>query len=240
MTPIDNRMRQCAELTARVITKAEDCGLPDAPGQLASPAALRTLARTHGELCDQIAALCALVNPDDPSDPIRAALVKVRLLRDAELAVVAHTSAKSGAYTGKLSPTYGSVTFIQQQTASAQMVAAGLLAAPPGFVEVAPDLYCLDVEVARTARLTEIYRRVGGGRHLHLDKHTVFIVRQWDGIDGCWTDCTGDVSREEALRVWAKYTADGTCNVAYAEITYYGIFPGGTRMHYNSANELHR
>lgn len=90
------------------------------------------------------------------------------------------------------------------------------------------------------SRLAEIYRRVMAVPD--LTKHETFIVRQWDGMDGCWTDCTGEVSRDEALRVWAKYTADGTRNIKYAEIDYYQIFPGGTRMVWDGSDgaEMHR
>jgi hypothetical protein len=52
----------------------------------------------------------------------------------------------------------------------------------------------------------------------------------WDGMDGCWTNCTGEVSRDEALRTWAKETDGGTQRVKFDEIDYYRIFPGGTRM----------
>jgi hypothetical protein len=61
-------------------------------------------------------------------------------------------------------------------------------------------------------------------------------------MDGCWTDCTGEVGRDAALRVWAERTDGGTRCVAYAEIDYYRIFPGGTRMNSDGSEgrELHR
>jgi len=73
-------------------------------------------------------------------------------------------------------------------------------------------------------------------------KHETYIVRHWDGMDGCWTDCTGDVGQEEALRYWADRTDGGARKVDYAEIDYYRIFPGGTRMHWDGAEgqEMHR
>jgi len=61
-------------------------------------------------------------------------------------------------------------------------------------------------------------------------KHATFIVRHWDGMDGCWTNCTGAVAHDEALRTWAAKTEGGSKNIAYAEIDYYRIFPGGTHM----------
>ena len=61
-------------------------------------------------------------------------------------------------------------------------------------------------------------------------KYETYVVRHWDGMDGCWTDCTGEVEREEALRYWAERTDGGAHRVGYAEIDYYRIFPGGTHM----------
>ena len=73
-------------------------------------------------------------------------------------------------------------------------------------------------------------------------KYETYVVRHWDGMDGCWTDCTGDVGQEEALRYWAERTDGGTRQVDYAEIDYYRIFPGGTRMHWDGSEnqEMHR
>ena len=73
-------------------------------------------------------------------------------------------------------------------------------------------------------------------------KYETYVVRHWDGMDGCWTDCTGEVGREEALRYWANRTDGGTRCVAYDDIDYYRIFPGGTRMHWDGseAREMHR
>lgn len=89
-------------------------------------------------------------------------------------------------------------------------------------------------------QIENTYRRVMHGPD--LTKHQTFIVRVWDGMDGCWTDCTGEVSREEALRAWAGYTDGGTRKISYAEIDYYQIFPGDTRMIWNGADgaEMHR
>ncbi len=89
--------------------------------------------------------------------------------------------------------------------------------------------------------LVALYARVMGPA-IDFARHETFIVRQWDGMDGCWTDCTGEVSRDEALRVWADYTQQGTKRVAYKEIDYYAIFPGGTCMLYDGSEgrEMHR
>jgi hypothetical protein len=73
-------------------------------------------------------------------------------------------------------------------------------------------------------------------------KYETYVVRGWDGMDGCWTDCTGEVGREEALRVWAERTDGGTHRIGYAEIDYYRIFPGGARMNWDGSEgrEMHR
>ena len=73
-------------------------------------------------------------------------------------------------------------------------------------------------------------------------KYETYIVRHWDGMDGCWTDCTGDVGQEAALRYWADRTDGGTRQVDYAEIDYYRIFPGGTHMLWDGSDgkEMHR
>ena len=92
-----------------------------------------------------------------------------------------------------------------------------------------------------TEQLAELYRRVMGGA-LDFTKHTTFVVRVWDGMDGCWTDCTSDIGRDEALRYWAEHTYRGTRHVSYDEIDYYAIFPGGTRMLWDGSEgrEMHR
>jgi hypothetical protein len=75
--------------------------------------------------------------------------------------------------------------------------------------------------------LEALYKR---SNHINFDAHEKFIVRVWDGMDGCWTDVTGEVSRDEALRVWDERTAHGTRATTYADIDYYAIFPWGARM----------
>jgi hypothetical protein len=100
----------------------------------------------------------------------------------------------------------------------------------------------VQIEGLSTDQLAELYRRVGGMSLRDFAKHETFIVRLWDGMDGCWTDCTGEVSRDEALRIWAERTDGGAHHISYSEIDYYWIFPGGTRMQWNGAEgrEMHR
>jgi hypothetical protein len=85
------------------------------------------------------------------------------------------------------------------------------------------------VEGLTADQRVDLYHSVMGGA-LDFTKHETFVVRVWDGMDGCWTDCTGAVSREEALRVWAARTDGGARHISYDEIDYYAIFPGGTIM----------
>jgi hypothetical protein len=84
--------------------------------------------------------------------------------------------------------------------------------------------------------LAALYTRV---MHPAIDftRHQTFVVRVWDGMDGCWTNCTGEVDRDEALRVWAQETGDGTHHVSFHQIDYYAIFPGGTRMLWDGSDE---
>ena len=57
----------------------------------------------------------------------------------------------------------------------------------------------------------------------------LFTVRMYDQYDG-WFDVLKDVTASEARERWMKETANGTRNTLYAHVTYYEIFPAGTRM----------
>ena len=82
-----------------------------------------------------------------------------------------------------------------------------------------------------TGQLVALYCRVTGDDARAFVKCETYIVRQWDGMDGCWTDCTAEVGLDDALRHWAEKTDGGARGVSYAEKSaYYRIFPGGTRM----------
>lgn len=124
----------------------------------------------------------------------------------------------------------------------------------PYLKKVGPQLVTAQPPVQETASgpqievphepLLALYCRVMGEVAEVFVKHASYVVRLWDGMDGCWIDCTVEVNRQEALRVWADRTEGGTCLVAYAEIDYYRIFPGGTRMLWDgsggSEGEMHR
>ncbi len=64
-----------------------------------------------------------------------------------------------------------------------------------------------------------------------------FVVRLWDGMDGCWTDCNraAGVKAETALKTWAESTKNGTKKIRFDEIDYYRIFPADTRMTWDGA-----
>lgn len=98
------------------------------------------------------------------------------------------------------------------------------------------------VQAMRTDELLAIYCCVMREIASVFVKYETYVVRHWDGMDGCWTDCTGDVGQEEALRYWADRTDGGARQVDYAEIDYCRIFPGGTRMHWDGSDnrEMHR
>ncbi len=90
-------------------------------------------------------------------------------------------------------------------------------------------------EAMSVDQLVALYCRVMGDVPEVFVKYETYVVRLWDGMDECWTDCTGEVGREEALHVWADRTDGGTRRAAYSEIDYYRIFPGGTRMHWDGS-----
>ena len=59
----------------------------------------------------------------------------------------------------------------------------------------------------------------------------MFMLRVWDGMDGCWCDCfSAAVTAGEALKKWDRSTLSGTKNVSFHEIDYYRIFPADTQM----------
>ena len=98
------------------------------------------------------------------------------------------------------------------------------------------------VQAMRAEELLAIYCCVMRETSSVFVKYETYVVRHWDGMDGCWTDCTGSVGQEEALRYWAERTDGGAHRVAYAEIDYYRIFPGGTHMLWDGVEdqEMHR
>jgi len=98
------------------------------------------------------------------------------------------------------------------------------------------------IESMSADQLLKLYCRTMNEVEGVFVKYETFVVRHWDGMDGCWTDCTGGVGRDEALRAWADKTEGGSKHVAYDEIDYYRIFPGGTHMLWDGSEgkEMHR
>lgn len=86
-----------------------------------------------------------------------------------------------------------------------------------------------------------LYERVMATSHPDLrETGAKFVVRQWDGMDGCWCDCTGAVGATHALKVWLERTEGGTKRVSFSQIDYYKIFPADTKMLYDGDNEMFR
>ena len=199
MKPLDERERQLAEVTARLLAKAAEVGLPDPPDKLGvTPQALGLLARAHVELRAQVRALHDLVDQTDPNDPIGVGLTKIGLERRPS----------------------------DPSTARPLLVVKTPVQLKAMRVDELLAIYCC------------VMREIGSV----FAKYETYVVRHWDGMDGCWTNCTGEVGQEEALRYWAEHTDGGARQVDYAEIDYYRIFPGGTRMHWNGSTdrEMHR
>lgn len=119
----------------------------------------------------------------------------------------------------------------------------GLARRPSDWSEPGPRLLLTAEQITRLATndLVELYRRARG-HEVDFTKHETFIVRAWDGSDGCWTDCTGEIACDEALRYWARRTDGGARHISYNEIDYCRIFPGGTRLTWDGSNgrEMHR
>ena len=92
------------------------------------------------------------------------------------------------------------------------------------------------------SELIAIYCRRMGDAPSRFTETQRYVVRVWDGMDGCWTDCTSDVGRDEALRYWAARTDAGMHHASYSEIDYYRIFPAGTHMLFDGSQgrEMHR
>jgi len=55
------------------------------------------------------------------------------------------------------------------------------------------------------------------------------ILRLYDWLDG-WVDTTGEIQRDEAVRLWNERTYNGTRMACYEHGDYFAIFPAGTRM----------
>lgn len=208
--------RRFAEATARVIAKAEEVGLRDKPEGLVPPEAIRFLARAHIELLDQFRTI------HDRIDQI------ARVAIEGAIGEIARQ--QGGIATGHIIDEARSEGMLR-----AKPFIAALPQRPPDWPKEKPReprIVRTPEEIAKLpdADLIALYCRVMNEPQVAFVAHASYIVRIYDGMDGCWTDCTGEVAREEALRYWAEKTDGGTRRVSFAEIDYYKIFPGGTRM----------
>lgn len=266
MKPLDDAERRLAAVTAQVIAKGQEIGLPDSPDKLVTPHAIQFLARAHVELIAEVEQLHQAVGSLEDLAALRRTLeAQVRAIQGSvdQIARVAIEGALR------------EVARQQGGIASEQIVdeakSEGMLAAKP-FIGAYADIINTYVNTMAHARrhkfpndagsadklrvvrspaeiaalsgdeLLAIYCRVMGDIEATFIKYESFVVRVWDGSDGCWTNCTSDVGRDEALRYWAAKTDGGTHHVSYAELDYYRIFPGGTRMLWDGSEgrEIHR
>jgi hypothetical protein len=201
MKALDSKEHQFAEVTALLLVKAAEVGLPDSPDKLGvTPRALSLLARAHVELRTRVRALHDLVDQTDPHDPIGVGLTKAGLER--------------------------------------RWADPSAAATTPLLVVKSPE----EVKAMRAFELRSIYCCVMQEIASVFDTYETYIVRLWDGMDGCWTDCTKEVGQEEALRYWAERTDGGARRISFKEIDYYKIFPGGTHMGWDGSEgrEMHR
>lgn len=64
-----------------------------------------------------------------------------------------------------------------------------------------------------------------------------FIIRIYDGMDHCWTDVTGQLTKEEAEKKFAELTDNGTKMTDFSDIDYYAIFPAETKMVFDAKDK---
>lgn len=191
-------------------------GRVDAIARVAIEAALGEVARQQGGIASEQIAKEAL------SEGLLAAQPLISIYADTL------TNARRRVF--PKCPRCGSLAGDNGVSGCAACIKLRVVPTPDGVAKLSGDdlltIYCLVMHEAKE----------------HFLKHESYVVRVWDGMDGCWTNCTGDVDREAALRYWADKTDGGTHHVAYAEIDYYRIFPGGTRMHWDGTEgrEMHR
>ncbi len=94
------------------------------------------------------------------------------------------------------------------------------------------------LEKATFEELKDIYE---GIMHPHdLTQEGPWVLRVWDGMDGCWCDVGSPGAPEAVLRRWFEETKGGEEKTKFADIDYYRIFPANTRMLYAGDNELFR
>jgi hypothetical protein len=96
------------------------------------------------------------------------------------------------------------------------------------LVVTPPPSWKLLLEQVTFAELKDIYEGIMHPHDLKLEG--LWVVRLWDGMDGCWCDCTEAVMPEAALRVWFEKTEGGEKATSFNDIDYYRVFPANTKM----------
>ena len=61
----------------------------------------------------------------------------------------------------------------------------------------------------------------------------LFVVRLYDGFDNLWIDVSKPVPRDEAERILAEKTDNGTRKTSFSDIDYYRIFEADTTMFFS-------
>ena len=86
--------------------------------------------------------------------------------------------------------------------------------------------------------LVDIYEGIMKPRD--LPNEGMWQLRQWDGMDGTWTDCGPARTPHEALKEWFRRTKGGEKNTSFNDIDYYRLFPATTVMAWSEGREMFR
>lgn len=71
-------------------------------------------------------------------------------------------------------------------------------------------------------------------------KKELYVVRLYDGFDNEWMDVSEAISREEAEKILAEKTENGTKMTKFEDIDYYEIFPADTIMLFSAEGRKRR
>jgi len=257
MKTLTSDERRLGETTAQVIVKATEIGLPEHLSELVTPRAIQFLARAHLELLGRVEKLHQTVGDLEDlaaqRDALAAQVQSIQGSVDQIVRIATEESLRDGVpprgdtagssatalWKGLLdklkeqASTRSLPTWIGRRRAFPQTSNTDMLRVVPSPAEIA---------TLSGAELLALYCRVMREVEGVFTRYESYIVRVWDGLDGCWSDCTGEVGRDEALQYWAERTNGGTRHVAYDEVDYYRIFPGSTRMRWDGTDgkEMHR
>lgn len=86
--------------------------------------------------------------------------------------------------------------------------------------------------------LKDIYDGIMKPADLPPDR--MWQLRQWDGMDGTWTDIGPAQTPHEALKSWFRKTEGGEKNTKFDDIDYYRLFDAGTKMKWGDGAEMFR